>query len=386
MPAFWRGRRVLLTGHTGFKGAWLALWLRPPRRRRHRSRWRRPTAPSLFEAARVERALRQPHRSTSATRTRWPPSVRAARPRGRPPSRGAGAGAGRLSRAAGDLRDQRHGHGAPARRAARRSDGVRVGRRRHDRQGLPQRRAGLRPTAKTMRSAATIPTAPARRRPSSSRRATATRFSHAHGVAVATARAGNVIGGGDWSEDRLIPDAVRAWQAGAPLQVRRPDAVRPWQHVLEPLAGYLRPGRAALAREPALAGAYNFGPRSDEAASVGEVVAPRARRLRRRRVRVRTRRRRPARGGPAQRSRPRTRARALGSRRAGDCAEALAADDGWYRGLADGAGARALCRRADLDAYAPRRGSEPLRSPRRHAARRPEVVERRAASAMRAAS
>ena len=56
------------------------------------------------------------------------------------------------------------------------------------------------------------------------------------GVAVASARAGNVIGGGDWSEDRLIPDAVRAWQAGNALRVRRPDAVRPWQHVLEPLS------------------------------------------------------------------------------------------------------------------------------------------------------
>ena len=63
-------------------------------------------------------------------------------------------------------------------------------------------------------------------------------FFAAQGVAVASARAGNVIGGGDWSEDRLIPDAVRAWPAGRPLQVRRPQAVRPWQHVLEPLAGY----------------------------------------------------------------------------------------------------------------------------------------------------
>ena len=64
-------------------------------------------------------------------------------------------------------------------------------------------------------------------------------FLSAQGVAVASARAGNVIGGGDWSEDRLIPDAVRAWQAGQPLEVRRPQAIRPWQHVLEPLAGYL---------------------------------------------------------------------------------------------------------------------------------------------------
>jgi CDP-glucose 4,6-dehydratase len=96
-------------------------------------------------------------------------------------------------------------------------------------------------------------------------------FLAGQGVAVASARAGNVIGGGDWSEDRLIPDAVRAWQAGRALEVRRPRAVRPWQHVLEPLAGYL-----ALAwrlwQQPALAGAYNFGPDIADAVAVRDVV------------------------------------------------------------------------------------------------------------------
>jgi CDP-glucose 4,6-dehydratase len=91
------------------------------------------------------------------------------------------------------------------------------------------------------------------------------------GVAVATARAGNVIGGGDWSEDRLIPDAMRAWQAGATLRIRQPDAVRPWQHVLEPLAGYLVLAEK-LHRMPESAGAYNFGPNTDEVATVREVV------------------------------------------------------------------------------------------------------------------
>ena len=81
------------------------------------------------------------------------------------------------------------------------------------------------------------------------------------GVAIASARAGNVIGGGDWSADRLIPDAVRAWQKGQTLEVRRPDAIRPWQHVLEPLAGYLTLAEK-IWRQPALAGAYNFGPES----------------------------------------------------------------------------------------------------------------------------
>lgn len=93
----------------------------------------------------------------------------------------------------------------------------------------------------------------------------------AQGVAVASARAGNVIGGGDWSKDRLIPDAVRAWQVGKTLEVRHPRAVRPWQHVLEPLFAYLTLAQQ-LCERPAIAGAYNFGPDSGEAASVRDVI------------------------------------------------------------------------------------------------------------------
>lgn len=91
------------------------------------------------------------------------------------------------------------------------------------------------------------------------------------GVAVASVRAGNVIGGGDWSKDRLIPDAIRAWQQKKTLHIRRPDAVRPWQHVLEPLAGYLILAEK-LWHEPSLAGAYNLGPHTHEAATVQEVI------------------------------------------------------------------------------------------------------------------
>jgi len=90
-------------------------------------------------------------------------------------------------------------------------------------------------------------------------------------VAVASARAGNVIGGGDWSEDRLIPDAVRAWQAGKTLRVRRPDAVRPWQHVLEPVMGYLVLAQRLWER-PSLADAYNFGPELGGAVKVRDLV------------------------------------------------------------------------------------------------------------------
>ena len=86
-------------------------------------------------------------------------------------------------------------------------------------------------------------------------------------VAVATARAGNVIGGGDWSADRLLPDFFRAAQQGVPLQVRFPDATRPWQHVLDPLAGYLRLGEGLMMGAP-VANAWNFGPGDEDARPV----------------------------------------------------------------------------------------------------------------------
>jgi CDP-glucose 4,6-dehydratase len=90
--------------------------------------------------------------------------------------------------------------------------------------------------------------------------------------AVATARAGNVFGGGDWSEDRLIPDAVRAFSRTEPLVVRNPSAVRPWQHVTEPLAGYLMLARALYERGQEFAVPFNFGPRPNQAVSVCQVV------------------------------------------------------------------------------------------------------------------
>lgn len=91
------------------------------------------------------------------------------------------------------------------------------------------------------------------------------------GVSIATARAGNVIGGGDWSTDRLIPDAIRAWTLNKPLIIRHPNAVRPWQHVLEPINGYLLLAQH-LWNNPENAGAYNFGPNAEHSESVEKVI------------------------------------------------------------------------------------------------------------------
>lgn len=90
-------------------------------------------------------------------------------------------------------------------------------------------------------------------------------------VHLATARAGNVIGGGDWGEDRLVPDLIRAMASGHALRIRNPQATRPWQHVLEPLSGYLRAGQALL-NGTVVGDAWNFGPDADSTRTVGEVV------------------------------------------------------------------------------------------------------------------
>jgi CDP-glucose 4,6-dehydratase len=90
-------------------------------------------------------------------------------------------------------------------------------------------------------------------------------------IRVASARAGNVIGGGDWAENRIVPDSIRALSRGAAIDVRNPHAIRPWQHVLEPLSGYLRLA-TRLAEQPELAEAWNFGPFPEDARTVGELA------------------------------------------------------------------------------------------------------------------
>jgi CDP-glucose 4,6-dehydratase len=95
---------------------------------------------------------------------------------------------------------------------------------------------------------------------------------HIHGVAVASARAGNVIGGGDWALDRLIPDVMRAITEGQPVRIRSPKAVRPWQHVLEPLGGYLMLAQSLYEYGVDFAEGWNFGPSANDAKPVQWIV------------------------------------------------------------------------------------------------------------------
>lgn len=93
-----------------------------------------------------------------------------------------------------------------------------------------------------------------------------------HGVSLSSVRAGNVIGGGDWADDRLVPDCVRALVKGEPVRVRNPHAVRPWQHVLEPLRGYLTLGARMLEEGGRFSGGWNFGPSDESTVTVGKIV------------------------------------------------------------------------------------------------------------------
>jgi len=99
-----------------------------------------------------------------------------------------------------------------------------------------------------------------------------TEYGEKHQTLLASCRAGNVVGGGDWAEDRLIPDIMRAASRGEAVQIRNPHATRPWQHVLEPLSGYLLVGRKLLEGDLSVSGAWNFGPEDEGAVCVEEVV------------------------------------------------------------------------------------------------------------------
>lgn len=268
-PDFWRGKRVLLTGHTGFKGSWLALWLTRLGAEVTGLALQPATEPNLFTLARVGELLPASHwcdlRNVQAVRAQ----VHAARPQIV------------LHLAAQAL--VRAGYAAPIDTyatnvmgtahvldALRGQPDVRVAVvvttdkvYRNREWCYPYREddpLGGHDPYSASKAAAEIVTASYR-----------DAFLATQGVAVATARAGNVIGGGDWAAERLLPDAVRAWAAGQNLHIRHPEATRPWQHVIEPLAAYLRLAER-LWDDPARAGAYNFGPLPHEAATVKNVI------------------------------------------------------------------------------------------------------------------
>lgn len=265
-PEFWRGRRVLLTGHTGFKGAWLAIWLKRLGAQVGALALTPNSSPNLFELAGVAADCESrigDIRDLSLIKqvvNRCQPEIvlhLAAQALVRASYREPLAtfetnimGTANLLEA---LRD------APSVKVALLVTTDKVYRNLEQRTPYPESaQLGGHDPYSASKAASELVIASYR-----------DAFLAQQGIAVAVARAGNVIGGGDWSEDRLLPDAIKAWQGGVTLQIRRPDAVRPWQHVLEPLSAYLCLAQHAYAH-PSAASAWNFGPAG--AASVREVV------------------------------------------------------------------------------------------------------------------
>lgn len=274
-PGFWRQKKVLLTGHTGFKGSWLCLWLQHLGARVAGFSLPPPTSPSLFELAQIGQGMktwnadvRDLPRLKEAVRAHEPEII--------------------IHLAAQSL--VRRSYLEPVEtystnvlgtvnvlEAARDAGGVRAlivvtsDKCYENHEALHGYREdepmGGHDPYSSSKACAELVTAAYRKSFFS------TASSGMPGTAVASVRAGNVIGGGDWAEDRLIPDLVRAFLKQQPAAIRNPRAVRPWQHVLDPLQGYLMLAQRLCEDGAPFAEAWNFGPDERDEQSVENVAA-----------------------------------------------------------------------------------------------------------------
>ncbi len=267
---FWRGKRVFLTGHTGFKGGWLSLWLQSMGAEVHGYALNPPTETHLFGVADVSKRMassviadiRDASRLTEAMQRAKPEIVfhLAAQPLVRY------SFAQPVETYAVNVMGTVH-----LLEAVRATSGVKAvvnvttdkcyenrewvwGYRESEAMG------GFDPYSSS-KGCAELVTSAYRQS-----------FLASAGIALASARAGNVIGGGDWAADRLIPDFLRAMDAGEILKIRSPQATRPWQHVLEPLSGYLMLAERLYTDGAGFSEAWNFGPDDEGARPVRWIV------------------------------------------------------------------------------------------------------------------
>ncbi len=275
-PNFWNGKRVFLTGHTGFKGGWLSVWLASMGAKVTGYALTPNTTPNFFEVAQVECDLERSHIADIRDLEKLQKAMAGTRPDIV------------IHMAAQPL--VRYSYANPVETYAtnvmgtvnvlesiRNLDCVRAavivttdkcyenkewvwGYRENEPMGGHDPYSNSKGCAELVTSAYRQSYFPP------------DKYSK-HKVAIASARAGNVIGGGDWSEDRLIPDAIKAFEAKEALMIRNPLATRPWQHVLEPLSGYLVLAQALYQEGAKFDGGWNFGPRDEDSRSVQEVIS-----------------------------------------------------------------------------------------------------------------
>jgi CDP-glucose 4,6-dehydratase len=267
-PEFWQGRHVLLTGHTGFKGSWLSLWLQSLGAEVAGFSLDIPTTPSLFELGHVAEGMRsivgdiRDYGAVEAALAECEPEVVIHM-----------AAQSLVRRSFADPRETYATNvmgTVNVLEAIRAKGDVRVvvnvtsdkcyENREWDWGYREDEPMGGHDPYSNSKGCAELVTAAFRRS-----------FFHNGETRLASVRAGNVIGGGDWGEDRLLPDLMRAALAGETVPIRNPTAVRPWQHVLNPLSGYLTLAQALWDRAE-LAGAWNFGPSDEDARPVSWIV------------------------------------------------------------------------------------------------------------------
>jgi CDP-glucose 4,6-dehydratase len=273
-PDFWRGRRVFLTGHTGFKGGWMSLWLQAMGAQVTGYALAAPTEPSLFELARVGAGMHsiigdiRDAAILQAAMVAAQPEVvfhLAAQPLVRysyvnPVETYATnvMGTVHLFEAVRNTKSVRAVVNITTDKCYENHE-WQWGYRENEAMG------GYDPYSNSKGCAELVTSA---YRSSFFNPQT---YSD-HGVALASVRAGNVIGGGDWAQDRLIPDILAAFAAARPAIIRNPHSIRPWQHVLEPLRGYMMLAEQLHAHGPKFAEGWNFGPTDEDARPVNWIV------------------------------------------------------------------------------------------------------------------
>lgn len=267
-PGFWAGKRVLVTGHTGFKGSWLALWLSRLGAGVSGYALAPLTRPSLWDALELggeikdERADVRDLNSLRRTFAQVKPEVvfhLAAQSLVRASyDDPVGTYATNVMGTAHVLEAARHS--TDARVVVNVTSDKCYENRETDHAYRETDAMGGRDPYSSSKGCAELVTA-------------AYRSSFFQGrAALASARAGNVIGGGDWATDRLVPDLIRAFASGEPARIRNPRAIRPWQHVLEPVSGYLQLAERLWDDPAGFTGGWNFGPSPEDAVPVEEVA------------------------------------------------------------------------------------------------------------------